>query len=151
MLALLASEIPYVDLERLYWRKDGTQFWGRLSGRRFHDVSGRELGLIGVIADITDRQRAEESLRRNEERWRSLVETSAAWIWETDANIRHTYTNAFVTRCLGYLPEEFLGMDVRLNVRWEQITDRPPTGCPGPNIRRRDIDQGGIHKEHALP
>jgi PAS domain S-box-containing protein len=44
----------------------------------------------------------------SEERWQELVETSAAWIWETDASLRHVYTNAFVTKCLGYQPEEFL-------------------------------------------
>jgi PAS domain S-box-containing protein len=49
--------------------------------------------------------------RPERDRWRELVETSAAWIWETDADIRHTYTNAFVTRCLGYEPAEFLRLD----------------------------------------
>jgi len=46
-----------------------------------------------------------------QDRWRTMIETSAAWIWETDADIRHTYTNAFVTRCLGYEPTEFLSLD----------------------------------------
>jgi len=63
MLSLLASKIPSVDLERLYWRKNSTQFWGHLAGRRFHDVHGNELGLIGVITDISVRKRAEEALR----------------------------------------------------------------------------------------
>ena len=49
--------------------------------------------------------------QRNTDRWRELVETSAAWIWKTDAAIRHTYTNAFVARCLGYQPAEFLSLN----------------------------------------
>ena len=64
MLALLASKIPSVDLERLYWRKDGTEFWGHLAGRRFHDVHGSELGLIGVITDIDNRKKAEQALKQ---------------------------------------------------------------------------------------
>ena len=40
--------------------------------------------------------------------WQALVETSAAWIWETDTDLHHVYTNAFVTTCLGYRPAEFL-------------------------------------------
>jgi PAS domain S-box-containing protein len=48
---------------------------------------------------------------REKDRWREMVERSAVWIWETDADIRHTYTNAFVTRCLGYKPAEFLRLD----------------------------------------
>jgi len=54
---------------------------------------------------------AGQAHQQGKDRWRELVETSSAWIWETDAAIRHTYTNAFVTRCLGYLPAEFLGLD----------------------------------------
>ena len=60
MLALLASDIDNVDLERLYWREDGSQFWGNLSGRRFHDTQGQDKGLLGVILDITTRKQAEQ-------------------------------------------------------------------------------------------
>lgn len=63
MLALLASQIPSVSLERRYWREDGTEFWGHLSGRRFHDARGVDMGLVGVIADITERREAERKLK----------------------------------------------------------------------------------------
>ncbi|CAA7616940.1 Diguanylate cyclase with hemerythrin-like metal-binding domain-containing protein (fragment) [Candidatus Terasakiella magnetica] len=62
MLDLLSSAIPSVDLERHYWRDDGTTFWGRLTGQRMHDESGRSMGLVGVILDITDRRAAEQQL-----------------------------------------------------------------------------------------
>lgn len=63
MLALLASSIDSVNLERLYLRKDGSTFWGNLSGKRFTLSSGEEQGLIGVIMDISERKRAEEEVR----------------------------------------------------------------------------------------
>ncbi len=63
MLALLASDIDLVDLERLYWRGDGSTFWGNLSGKRFHDSRGHERGLLGVIMDITARRQAQEEIR----------------------------------------------------------------------------------------
>ncbi|MDO8931369.1 MAG: PAS domain S-box protein, partial [Rhodocyclaceae bacterium] len=63
MLALLASDIPSVDLDRHYWRDDGTEFWGHLTGRRMLDAAGRATGLIGIIADITDRVHAEQEIR----------------------------------------------------------------------------------------
>lgn len=56
MLALLNSKIPSVDVERIYCRADGTSFWGRLTGKRFYDDQGVELGLVGVIADIDERK-----------------------------------------------------------------------------------------------
>ncbi len=75
MLALLASEIPSVDHERHYWRRDGTEFWGHLAGRRYHDVLGNEIGLIGVITDIDKRKRAEDALRESEILTRSIIES----------------------------------------------------------------------------
>lgn len=64
MLALLNSQIESVDLERRYWRADHNEFWGHLTGRRLYDADGRELGLVGAIADITKRKLAEEELIR---------------------------------------------------------------------------------------
>jgi diguanylate cyclase (GGDEF)-like protein/PAS domain S-box-containing protein len=59
MLDLLASSLPSVDLDRLYWRSDGTSFWGHLTGKRLIGIDGVERGLVGVIADITARVEAE--------------------------------------------------------------------------------------------
>ncbi len=84
MLALLASAIPSVNLARRYMRKDGTEFWGHLECRRFHDAQGNERGLIGVITDITERKRAEEALTTSEKRYRHLFEDSPVSLWEED-------------------------------------------------------------------
>ncbi|MBA3058393.1 EAL domain-containing protein [Rhodoferax sp.] len=63
MQALLASQIQSVDLERLYWRADQTEFWGHLTGQRFVDANGVEQGLVGVIADVTERRQLDAELR----------------------------------------------------------------------------------------
>ena len=84
MLALLASEIQLVDLERHYWRKDGTEFWGHLAGRRFYDIHGTELGLIGVISDVSERKKAEEGLREKERTYRALFESASDGIFIQD-------------------------------------------------------------------
>ncbi len=66
MLALLASNVDDVDLERHYWHHDGKAFWGRLTGRRFYDERGERRGLIGVIDDISQRKAAELALKESE-------------------------------------------------------------------------------------
>ncbi len=73
MLQLMASTIQSVDLDRLYWRPDGSQFWGHLNGSRLTDEDGRMLGLIGVIADIDERKRAQEELDRHRAHLETLV------------------------------------------------------------------------------
>jgi len=63
MLALLNSDMESSTVDRLYWRADRTEFWGNLTGRRFHDPQGKEQGLIGVISDITERKHAESRIQ----------------------------------------------------------------------------------------
>ena len=48
-------------------------------------AGGGEDGVGMVIADVTARKRAEQATREGEERFRTLVEASAAIIWTTDA------------------------------------------------------------------
>jgi PAS domain S-box-containing protein len=89
MLALLASAIPSVDLERHYIRKDGTEFWGHLACRRFHDAQGNELGLIGVITDITERKLAEEALEKSEKMLLTIfdAEPECVKVLDEEANL----------------------------------------------------------------
>jgi diguanylate cyclase (GGDEF)-like protein/PAS domain S-box-containing protein len=100
MLALLASAIPSVDLERLYWRADHTEFWGQLTGQRFIDASGEEHGLVGVIADITVRKRTEEALRRQNNLLSAIFENFPGGISVFDAELRLTAHNNQLKRML---------------------------------------------------
>ena len=96
MLALLASALPSVDLDRLYWRADHTEFWGHLTGRRFHGASGEERGLIGVIADISERKSIEERLRRQNDVLSAIIENFPGAISVFDADLRlATHNNQF--------------------------------------------------------
>ena len=148
MLALLESEIPSVDLERFYWRKDGSEFWGHLAGKRFHDDHGNEIGIIGVITDIDKRKMMEMTLRESEEKFRALVETSYDWIWEVDERGVYTYASPRVQNILGYAAEEVVGRtpfdfmppDERASVaaRFREViaTREPLVGLENTNLRK---------------
>ncbi len=112
MLALLASEIDAVDLERLYWRQNGSEFWGHLAGRRFHDVQGNELGLIGVITDIDLRKQSEMALKQSEEKLRRLYNETPTLLHSVDRNGIVVEVNDFWLRTLGYQREEVIGRKV---------------------------------------
>jgi len=47
------------------------------------DADGRPCALCGISTDITELKRAEESRRLGEQRYRSLVEATAAIVWNT--------------------------------------------------------------------
>ncbi len=117
MLALLASEIATVDLDRLYQRPDQTEFWGHLTGRRFHDAGGEERGLIGVIADITGRKNAEEQLLRQNDMLTTIIENFPGGISMVDAELRV----------------------VTVNGRFKQLLDFPDSLFDKPDLRFEDL------------
>jgi two-component system, cell cycle sensor histidine kinase and response regulator CckA len=70
---------------------------------------GVPVGARVAGVDITERKAAERALVRNEQLFRSLVETSSDWIWETNKDGVYTYASPRVAELLGYTPEEMVG------------------------------------------
>jgi|GEM_PF-5131114 len=64
---------------------------------------------VASLLDITERKRAEEALRKSEQRFRDIAENALEWIWEVDANGKYTYASPVVEKVLGYKSEEVLG------------------------------------------
>ncbi len=65
--------------------------------------------LLASIKDISQNKKSEEALWESENRFRSLVETTSDWIWETDARGVYTYSSPSVENILGYTTKEILG------------------------------------------
>jgi diguanylate cyclase (GGDEF)-like protein/PAS domain S-box-containing protein len=55
------------------------------------------------------RDLAEEMLRRSESRLKDIIDTSADWLWECDADGRFTFSSPSVEGILGYRVHELLG------------------------------------------
>jgi diguanylate cyclase (GGDEF)-like protein/PAS domain S-box-containing protein len=87
----------------------GEVWWEEVYGAVFCDDAGKVIGLRGTGMSINARKRAEEDLRRSEQRFRDIAEVSGDWIWEVDGEGRYTYVSEGVRRMLGYSPEEVLG------------------------------------------
>ena len=68
---LSGEEILPVEYRLL--RKDGTEFWGIISGTLLRNTSGSITGYICVTHDTTVRKRAEEELRASHEQYRALA------------------------------------------------------------------------------
>lgn len=65
--------------------------------------------LVFSLKDVTESKLAEEALRKSEERFRSLVETTTDWVWEVNEHAVYTYASPKIRDILGYEPEEIIG------------------------------------------
>ena len=86
--------------DEVYWRKDGTsfpvEFWSHPIFRE-----GRTLGAVVTFVDITERKKAEEALRKSEQRQRSLLEINNAIITNLTKDALH---HAICEALRGVLP-----------------------------------------------
>ncbi|HEV2397606.1 MAG TPA: PAS domain S-box protein [Candidatus Sulfotelmatobacter sp.] len=55
------------------------------------DGNGKLVGAVGAALDITDRMRAEEALRRSEERFRVALKDSPITVFNQDRDLRYTW------------------------------------------------------------
>jgi PAS domain S-box-containing protein len=90
-------------------RPDGSLCWVRDSVRVSRCNDGRSLRLDGIVTDISDRKRAETTLRESEERYRQLVELCPDAIF-INTQRRIVFANAAAARLVGASgPEQLLG------------------------------------------
>jgi len=96
---------PYEREHRLR-RADGAYRWFHTRGLALRDKEGRIVRWYLLPIDVDDRRRAEEALRKSEERWRSVFENSAIGVALTDLNGRFLSTNHVFQAMVGYTEEE---------------------------------------------
>ncbi|MBM3147877.1 MAG: PAS domain S-box protein [Actinobacteria bacterium] len=65
-------------------RKDGTPLFARLATTPLTSADGSFRGTVAAVADITDRKRAEESLREAHERLSMAQPAAGAGVWDWD-------------------------------------------------------------------
>ena len=109
-LEALNSVKPY-EVEGRFRRFDGEFRWFLFRGSPLRDRSGKVAKWYGTNTDLEDRKRAEDALRKSEERWRSVFENSAIGVAVTDLNARYLATNNVYQTIVGYTEEELRALD----------------------------------------
>jgi PAS domain S-box-containing protein len=83
-------------------RKDGTRRIGEISVSLIKDSKGKPHGFRGIARDITERRRAEEEIKRERQRFQTLIENAPFGIIIVDQEGKFTYINSKLKELFGY-------------------------------------------------
>ncbi|MEO9130440.1 MAG: PAS domain S-box protein [Sphingomonas sp.] len=91
-------------------RKNGERFWAHVVIDPIHDANGALVGYAKITRDLSERARAEESLRQSEEQFKRLVQSVTDYaIYMLDPNGQVVSWNIGAERIKGYHPDEIIG------------------------------------------
>ena len=76
-----------------FLKKDGSRIYAGLETSPLLDEDGGYIGALAMVADITERKRAEEELRESEERLRAMADASGDYIIMLDTDHRIRFIN----------------------------------------------------------
>lgn len=109
---LLEGKIKDARIEKRYIHKNGSVIWTDVSTFLQRDRDGNPEYFITSVNNITQRKKAEESLRRNERKFRALIENSSDAISLVDSNGLEIYHSPSCQRILGFTAEERMGKSI---------------------------------------
>ena len=105
---LAGNDVPPV--EHRIVDKDGTVRWVRDTIVRYHNEAGVFDRYDGLLEDITEHKRAEESLRESEKRYRQLLAAVTSYTYSVELENGAPVSTTHSLGCLaatGYTPEEY--------------------------------------------
>ncbi len=106
--ASVTRNAPY-DIEFRIVRPDQTERIIQTRGELARDAAGKPIRMTGTSQDITERKRAEETIREDDAKFRSLVEQNVAGIFIVREDGTIGYVNPFFASLLGYAAAELIG------------------------------------------
>ncbi|MCC6697644.1 MAG: PAS domain S-box protein [Candidatus Hydrogenedentes bacterium] len=92
-------------------RKDGSLINAVVSATRVHHLDPSS-DIIFTVTDISERKQMEQALRKNEKKYRELVENANSIILWMDRTGVVTFFNEYASRFFGFSPEEIIGRNV---------------------------------------
>jgi PAS domain S-box-containing protein len=105
-IAELTPERPDTQISFRLLRPDGSVVWLERTGHAFFDEHGKMVRMIGMVADITERRRSEEPLRRSESYLSQAERLAHSGSWAWDVRTRETFWSQEMFRILDYDPKK---------------------------------------------
>lgn len=109
------------EIEFRVVRPDGRIAWIYTHATVVCSSSGAPARILGATVDITERKRAEAALRRSEERFRTMADSSPVMIWLTDTRGKALFLNRTYLEYFGISAEEAATFDWTQRVHAEDV------------------------------
>ncbi|MCX5846882.1 MAG: PAS domain S-box protein, partial [Deltaproteobacteria bacterium] len=100
---------PVKNFEWQIIRKDGDRRDIEVSISLIRDTGGQPTGFRGIVRDITERKIMEDALRKSEEQYRSLVESTKDSIYLLDRDLRYLFANNAYLERVGFTLQQLIG------------------------------------------
>lgn len=110
---LLNKETESYQLENRYLSKDGRIIWVLQTASVLRSEQDIALHFIIQIQDITERKYNEQSLRENEYRLRTMLDSVPARISYWNSELLNEFANNGYEEWFGFTPEQMLGRHMR--------------------------------------
>ncbi len=108
-LRAAVAEGRAATVELVNYRKDGEEFWMRVSLRPVRDADDALCAFVGILADISEIRRSEANVRETEERLRALVEAVPLPMLTVGMDGTILRANAAAHQALGVPPGDLAG------------------------------------------
>lgn len=107
-----SKQMPYYILYRLRY-KDGGYRWAIDSGQPKISADGEFEGMIGTVIDVHEQKLAENRIRENEVKFRTLAESLPQLVWMTNAKGEQEYASSRW--------KEYTGVEPQGSESWQQM------------------------------
>ena len=123
---LVKGERDADEYEQRFIRRDGRIVVAKEKFQLLRDAAGKPQYIVGLTEDITERKRAQESLKESEQLFRSIFENAQIGISIFDIDTQVHLTNRALQEMLGYRENELRRLE-----QWDEIvhTDERASGA----------------------
>ncbi len=108
-MKLKREKKPIINLENWSIRKDGRRICLLTNGIPIFDKNKNLIGYRGADKDITELKKAEEKIKKNEEKFRNIFNSLIDIYYQADLNGIITLISPSVEKVTGYKPKELIG------------------------------------------
>jgi PAS domain S-box-containing protein len=109
MALAIKENRPIRGVEAIAERPDGTRVPFLPYPTPLHDPSGKVVGAVNMLVDITERKKSEETLRRAEQELRDFVENASVGMHWVGPDGIIQWANRTETEMLGFKHDEYIG------------------------------------------